>query len=117
LARILVIDDEDIILDIMRRVLEECGHEIITAKNGEEGLRLYRQEVPDLVITDINMPKKDGFEVIQELKADFPDVKIIALTGDEANISGAQKRGANLAFLKPFDFVDLLDAVQDLLEN
>jgi len=68
MLQILIIDDEDAIRNFLRRMLERAGYEVFEASNGDIGVNLYRKELPDLVITDIVMPEKDGLEVITELK-------------------------------------------------
>jgi CheY-like chemotaxis protein len=81
MARILVIDDERIIRTIVKHALEEDGHEVIEAGDGEEGIQLYRKNPTDLVVTDIIMPRKEGIETIKELRRNYPDIKIIAMSG------------------------------------
>jgi len=81
MARILVIDDDIQILEMLGQTLEREGYEVVDALDGKEGMRLYREAPTDLVITDIVMPEKEGVETIMELKRDFPDVKIIAMSG------------------------------------
>ena len=81
MARILVIDDDDRIRGMVLEMLSESGHEVGEASNGQEGLDQFRQTPTDLVITDILMPEKDGLEIIQILKKENPEVKIIAVSG------------------------------------
>jgi CheY-like chemotaxis protein len=117
-ARILVIDDEAIIRDLLRDILESDGHEIVEAENGHEGLERYDPESIDLVITDIMMPEKDGFETISELKIKKPDIKIIALTGYGLhNLPVAFDLGASRVYEKPIKPQDLKQAVTDLLSE
>ena len=81
MARILVIDDEADLRKTLNDLLTEFNHEIIEASIGREGLILFHQHPADLVIVDIALPRMSGLEVIQRLKADYPDIKIIAITG------------------------------------
>jgi len=120
LARILIIDDDPQILDMIGQTLEREGHEVIDASDGKEGLKLYRENPTDLIITDIIMPEKEGIETIMELRRDFPDVKIIAISGGgridaEQYLSMAQKLGAQRTFAKPVARAELLKAVRELL--
>ena len=118
MARILVVDDEKIIRYTLCALLEFAGHETIEASDGEEAIQLYREALPDLVITDIKMPKKDGLEVIQDLKADFPNVKIIAITGYEPDtLPLAEELGASYTLTKPYRTGELMDVVHKLLEG
>ena len=75
MARILIIDDDEQILTSLREVLEWDRHEVVDAPNGEVGVKLFREEPADLVITDILMPEKEGTETIRELPAKFPGSK------------------------------------------
>jgi len=84
-------------------------------------LALYREDLPDLVITDIIMPKKEGIEMIMELKKEFPDVKIIAISGGGRNVPEtylpiAKKLGSERTFSKPIDWPELIKTVRKLLK-
>ncbi len=101
-------------------MLEAAGYDVVDASTGEEGVRLYRQEPADLVITDIFMPQKDGLEVIRELQGDFPDVKIIAISAGDAKgrfdyLSYAGEFGALRSLPKSFAPEELLAVVEELL--
>ena len=123
MALILVIEDEKDIRELCRRILTRAGHEVVEASNGEIGTRLYRQEPADLVITDLFMPEKDGIEIIRELRRDFPEVKILAISGGARAASGATflrvaaHLGATATLAKPFSTEDLLSAVTGALEE
>jgi len=106
MARILVVDDEEQVRLLLRIFLEKKGHEVIEAVDGEEGINLYRQTPTDLIITDLIMPKKDGLNMIMELKKEFPKVKIIAISGGGAiepkrYLALAQGLGAGRILYKP----------------
>jgi CheY-like chemotaxis protein len=122
LARILVIDDESNIRSLVSRILQQAGHEVIEAADGNEGTKLFRKNLPELLITDIIMPEKEGIETIVELRRDFPHVKIIAISGGgkaldrDACLKFAKGLGANRTLAKPFSRQELLDAVQQVLE-
>jgi len=119
-VRILIIDDDPQILDMLGQILEREGHQVVTALNGKEGLKLYRENPTDLIITDLIMPEKEGIETIMELRRDFPDVKIIAISGGGHNdadqyLAMAQKLGVQRTFAKPVARAELLKAVRELL--
>ena len=117
MARILLIDDDEMILELLTTFLEQAGHEAITACDGEEGMQLYHQEQPDLVVADVMMSPKGGLSVIRELRIDFPLAKIIAMSADHPDVlKEAQVLGANYAFIKPFSVRELLEAANRLLE-
>ena len=122
MARILVIDDDEQILDMLYESLTREGYDVLKASNGEQGLKLYREESVDLIITDIIMPEKEGLETIIELKKDFPDVKIIAISGggrigtkDYLHI--AKMFGVERTFTKPVAREHLLSAIRELIEE
>jgi CheY-like chemotaxis protein len=118
--RILVIDDEAPIRDLVREMLELEGYVVKTAPNGKAGLQLFRKEPTDLIITDIFMPEMEGLETIRELHRDFPDVKIIAISGGGESgmlsfLSYAQRFGALRTLKKPFTRHELLKTINELL--
>jgi two-component system response regulator (stage 0 sporulation protein F) len=119
MARILVIDDERDTRQLLRRMLEGVGHDVEEALDGEEGLRQYRVKPSDLVIMDLLMPGLDGLTTINELLREFPDAKIVAVSGgggrDLDLLPKAKELGAAETFGKPFDVPALLKAVADLL--
>lgn len=120
MGRILVLEDDAKLRELLREVLEAAGHEVTEAPDGDVGLKQFKLAPADLVITDIFMPEKDGLEVIRELKSGFPDVKIIAISGGggfetDTYLMAASRMGADRVIEKPFEMQDLLDAVQQLL--
>jgi CheY-like chemotaxis protein len=122
MARILVIDDDEQVLDMLYESLTREGYDVLRASNGEQGLRLYRQEPVDLIITDIIMPEKEGIETIIELRKDFPDVKIIAMSGGgrigkKDYLHLAKIFGVQRTFKKPVAREQLLDAIKTLLKE
>ncbi len=122
MKRILVIDDDVQVRQMLKQTLEREGYEVVDAADGAKGIRLYRDEPTDLVITDIIMPEKEGIETIIELKRDFPDVKIIAISGGGRVDPGhyleiASRCGVDRTFSKPLDRVELLEAIQQLLDD
>jgi CheY-like chemotaxis protein len=120
MARILFIDDDEQTLDLFGQILEGAGHEVIRARDGVTGIELYRKNPTDLIITDIMMPVKDGMAVINELKRDFPQVKIIAISGSDPEVRRefffdvSRILGAKRAFHKPIDPAELLQAIREL---
>lgn len=122
MARILVIDDDDQILRTLHQVLELEGHEVVNASNGKEGIKLFKENCADLIITDIVMPEKEGLETIVELRRDFPDVKILAISGGgqvapESYLTLAKHLGALRTLPKPFERDQLLAAVNAMMEQ
>src|SRR5512137_2603835 len=83
LARILIIDDDEYVRDVLRQMLEREGYEVDEACNGDDGVRFFSEQRQDLVITDILMPGMGGVQTIMELRLLSPDVKIIAISGGD----------------------------------
>jgi CheY-like chemotaxis protein len=120
MARILVIDDDEQVLDMLYESLTREGYDVLRASNGEQGLRLYREGSVDLIITDLIMPEKEGIETIIELRQDFPDVKIIAIsgggrTGTKDYLHMAKIFGVQRTFTKPVAREQLLDSIRELI--
>jgi CheY-like chemotaxis protein len=115
MATILVIDDQQPIRALLRDALEGDGHEVLEASTGLLGLERYRERAADLIITDMFMPEMNGLEMMLELNRNFPNVKIIAMSGGperEGGLHAAKLLGARQTFQKPFDMSALLDAVR-----
>ena len=122
MARILIIDDEDQSRDMLCQALTRAGYEVLTARDGSEGIALCRTVRADLIITDILMPGKEGLETIMELRRDFPRIKIIAMsgggrTGNLNFLDIAERLGAQRTLQKPFHLQEVLQCVQALLEE
>ncbi len=108
--KILLIDDEPDILGLLSSVLESEGYEVVTASDGVEGIERFQQEHPDLVITDVKMPRKDGLDVLKEIKATDSDVDVIVLTGysDEITAIDCLRIGAYDYLLKPLEDLEVM---------
>ena len=122
MERVLIIDDEQQIRSMLRLMLERDGYEVIEAPDGIEGIKAYRQKPADLIITDLIMPNKDGIGMIIELQKEFPDVKIIAMSGGGLNkpegyLKGAKKLGAACTLTKPIDREKMLRAVKNVIKG
>jgi CheY-like chemotaxis protein len=121
MKKILVIEDNAIVRNTMMRILQSAGYAVVTANDGLEGVALFRQEMPDLVISDIIMPQQEGIGTIRQILAEFPGTKIIAISGggrigNTDFLQIARKMGAIDAMPKPFDPDDLLDRISDHLK-
>ncbi len=120
MTRILIIDDEAPVRDLLRQMLEKEGYEVVEAREGDIGIRLFRENPADLIITDILMPEKEGIETILELRKVFPQVKIIAISGGGRMrnldvLPVAKAFGAVRTLAKPFERKELLEAVRAVL--
>lgn len=122
MARILVIDDEEPVREMLRQMLERAGHEVLQACDGDEGVAVHKRSQVDLVITDILMPRKGGLVTISELRRDRPDMKIIAMSGGgrtgKLNFLSTAKTFPGVKTLrKPFRQSEVLDAVREILSS
>jgi two-component system, sensor histidine kinase len=130
MANVLIIDDEADVRDALAVALGTVGHQVRVAANGPEGIKACRLETPDLVITDLIMPIAHGFDVISQLQADLPDVRIIAMSGGgnywsqsyqpeavttAAYLAAALDMGAAAILAKPFSSDELIDTVEQVL--
>ena len=120
MPRLLIIDDERLARLTLRKILERAGHEVMEASTGNEGLAMFRAKPCDLVITDIIMPEKEGIQTIIELKRDFPNARVIAMSGGGRThnmdfLRLASKCGAERVLAKPFAMDDVSAAINDVL--
>ena len=120
MQKILVIDDDMFVRRTIERVLQKSGYHVHVAADGLEGLRTFRTVQPDLVITDIIMPVKEGLDTIRLLRTWSPDTKIIAISGGSrtANkdlLREAAELGASVVIAKPFEPDELLVKVSNCL--
>jgi len=122
MARVLVIDDDEQILAMLRIMLENEGYEVEVASNGQKGAMLYRANPADVIITDIIMPEKEGIETIIELRREYPDVRIIAMSGGgrfgpDHFLQLAKSLGAMKTLSKPFRREEIITAVAEVLST
>lgn len=120
--QILVIDDDPAIRLTLEIILTGAGYEVICAANGEEGVRLFRAVRPDLVITDVIMPVREGIETILGIRQEQPDARIIAMSGggriaSRDLLTKARNLGADRIMAKPFDMDELTAVVQQTLSE
>jgi DNA-binding NtrC family response regulator len=117
---ILVIDDEAGIREYVFQILTKAGHRVVEAPDGESGLRVLRQSGVELVLVDVVMPGRDGFEIIEQLKHENPNVPIVVMSGDLNSalyLVIARKLGVTQTLSKPFTRQELLAAVAHALEE
>ncbi len=118
-AKILVVDDDGSIRRVIRMDLEKAGYIVYTAYNGIEGLEMVKEVEPDLIISDIEMPKMDGVEFYEKLRAEDTSIPFIFLTGssDEERKISVLKLGVDGYLTKPFSKKELIVRVESLLEK
>ena len=116
--KILILEDEVVLLDLLTRKLLQQGYEVKTAENGEDGMLMMEKEIPDLVLTDIIMPKKDGFAVIAEMKQSelLRNVPIIIISnsGQPVDLDKARALGVFVWLIKTeFDPQEVIEKVKN----
>ena len=120
MAHLLLIDDDDLFRAMLCDDLTHRGYTVTAARDGKEGLALYAHAPADLVIVDLIMPEKEGIEVIVELKRNWPQAKIIAISGGgriapDNILKIARHLGAQCLFAKPFSNDELVVAIKEML--
>ena len=128
MASILVVDDEVEVGEAIRRVLTAAGFKVTVVTNADAGLRAVDEQPPDIVVTDVIMPKIHGLELVKILRRRYPRIRVIAISGGaqsykpdaistHAYLAAAREAGAQEILTKPFDVSELLAAVRRQLPN
>jgi len=132
MTRVIIIDDEEDVRIALKEIFVREGFDVAVASDGTEGLNLVRDTGADLVITDIIMPGSDGVETAYDIRMEFPNTKIIVMSGGgntgpmdyeptaiatNAYLASAEAVGADLTLTKPFNRKDLIKAVRELMEQ
>jgi len=122
MQKILLIEDEEILINLLQRKLEGDGYEVVVAKNGQEGLKAMREAEPDLILLDIIMPKMNGLEVMEEMQKDKElrriPVIVISNSGQPLELDRAQKLGAKDWLVKTeFDPREVVEKVKKQLPS
>ena len=121
MARILIADDSKTEVEVFRRALTSQGHEIISAEDGISAEKMAIDETPDLMILDIIMPKKNGFQVCRDLKANpatqHMPIVIVTSKGEDSDVFWGKRQGADEYLVKPFQTTVLLEIVGRLLSG
>lgn len=117
--RILVIDDEQNIQDILKWTLSCMGYEVVSAGSGHEGLNLFRKNSIELVLTDLNMPGMDGWTLASRIKKKSPNTPVVLITGSEIGALDEKPKGScvDSIIYKPFGLEELQKTVQAMVEN
>lgn len=122
MTKILVVEDDSSFRKLLVRMLSKAGYEIDQAADGDQALEACARFKPDLVLTDIIMPDKEGLETIQELLELCPNLKIIAMSGGgkfgpDSYLPLAEKLGAKASLQKPFMREELLSTIEKVLQS
>lgn len=132
MSKVLIIDDEGDVRDALALVLGRAGFTVQSVEDGETGIEACRQFMPDVIITDMIMPKLDGAQLIRQIKSEAPTAKVVAISGGgnfgpaayqpaaittHAFLAAATAAGADRVLTKPFDAEDIVEAVRSLLPD
>jgi CheY-like chemotaxis protein len=118
MARILIVDDEEMDRVILAEVLISAGHEPLFASDGRSALKAWRRSSVDLVVTDMVMPELDGLGLLEAMRAEDPDVRVIAISGITAkNLNKAGRLGAHAILTKPVNPSELLEEITRAMEG
>ncbi len=122
MAKILLVEDDDLVRDMLVQMLQRATHEVLSAANGEEAIEILRKVEPDILVTDLIMPKKSGITLISEVKNKHPKMEIIAISGGgrldpTGYLDLSESLGASVSFEKPIDKAALLMAIDLLLHT
>lgn len=122
MATILLVEDDELVRDMLSQVLTRASHQVLQAANGDEALIALQKQEPDIMITDIIMPKKSGITLISEVKNNHPNMEIIAISGGGrldpmGYLDLSETLGASVSFEKPIDNTALLMAIDLLLHG
>jgi DNA-binding response OmpR family regulator len=118
-----VVDDDRDLRHLIQEVLRTEGYKVSVAEDGEQGIKLQREEPASLLITDVFMPNKEGIETIRDFRQEFPNVPIIAMSGGgklrsrTGSLFTAKEVGAEITLQKPFEMSDLLRSVAAALHR
>jgi YesN/AraC family two-component response regulator len=114
---ILVVDDEEMMRELLEDVLQLAGYSVETAEDGQAALIRVKESTPLLVISDIKMPRMNGFELLKSVKERFPDMRVIMMTGysDDFTVKDALRLNADEYIIKPFNTQDITSVVKSIL--
>lgn len=120
MACILVVDDRTEIRATLSEILTRAGHAVTVARNGQEAIEQYRTDRPDIMLLDMFMPVMNGFDTLFLLRQEFPDARVIAVSGGGGNMGAdaleeARNLGAQITLQKPISPRELLAAIEELL--
>jgi YesN/AraC family two-component response regulator len=117
--KVLVVDDEPIMRELVRQVNNALGYETLQAADGLEGFHVYQNNLPDLVISDVYMPRSDGVQLLKNIRTIDPTARIILMTG-HAHFRMTEEKPLhrpNGFLLKPFALAELMNMIQAILTN
>ena len=117
MARILIVDDEDVVRKMLRQMLEDAGYEVLECSDAREAVERHCQADIDLLVIDIQIPRRSAPAIVENLRRCRPGVKVVVICNHVPHISAAiQQSKPDFVFFKPFRMADFLGAVEKLAE-
>ena len=124
MAKILVVEDDSIVADMLKQMLERESHDVTVSENGKQALKILQEEqFPDLIITDVVMPEKDGIEFVRSVRRQNKQIKIIAISGGgryldpDYVLQTIKLFGVDIVLSKPLDRQNVLESIDRLLNE
>jgi len=119
MGRILVVDDEKTIRELLTKIIENMGHEVILASDGKEGFYSFVNNSIDLVVTDFDMPFMNGWNLTHNIKERSPETPVVLVTGSEIYNNGMQTKDNlfNSVVLKPFDLQEIKESIREFIPD
>jgi two-component system chemotaxis response regulator CheY len=118
MTRILIVDDTDFDRNLLRNILVSAGYDIAgMAQGGEEGVKLYREMMPDLAVLDLIMPDLNGIETLRRIRDEYPTAKVLMCTsvGNDGMVDLARRLGARGYVVKPYQAANILSAIKKIV--
>jgi len=117
--KIVVVDDEKIVLDSCERVLASEGFEVLPATSVDDALKILETQIPEVLLIDVKMPERDGMSLMEEIKRTLPDLPIVVMSGypTDETISESVKKGAACFIAKPFTPEELIETIRQVLSK
>ncbi len=118
MAKILIIDDDELVLNALSNVLHQAGHELFITADGPRSIALFKEHHPDVVILDLGLPTTSGLDVLTDIREIHPDAKVIMISGYTAPnvIADAKAKGAYSFLEKPFEIKTLMNLITSIVQ-
>lgn len=114
---LLIVEDGEDIINIMDRTFKMLVREIFLAKDGKEGLQSFKDNKPDVILTDLRMPRLNGVDFIKQVREENPDIPVIMITAYEYDLTEDDKKYMDAIFPKPINFMNLIQSIDECVQK